>query len=71
MTLAKLTDREREVVGLISEEGLANKAVAFRLGIQETTVKMHVKAAMKQMGARNRVQLVIHYWKEKIEGATK
>ena len=40
--LADLTEREREVLGVLAE-GLSNKAVAARLFITEATVEAHVK----------------------------
>src|SRR4030065_322564 len=38
-----LTPRERDVLALLAE-GLANKAIAARLGISEHTAKFHVNA---------------------------
>jgi DNA-binding NarL/FixJ family response regulator len=39
--LAVLTDREREIMRLVSE-GLSNKAVARRLNISQGTIKVHL-----------------------------
>jgi DNA-binding NarL/FixJ family response regulator len=52
-----LTAREREVLALVAE-GLANKAIARRLGISEHTVKFHVAAILTKLGAGSRTEAV-------------
>ncbi|MGH7729102.1 MAG: response regulator [Vulcanimicrobiaceae bacterium] len=54
---AELTKREREVLRLVAA-GLANKAIAARLGIAERTAKYHVASIMAKLGAENRAQAV-------------
>lgn len=49
----ELTARERDVLQGICE-GLSNKEIARNLGLQEVTVKLHVKTLSRKLGARNR-----------------
>ena len=56
--LAPLTEREREVLGLVGE-GLTNDEIATRWVVSPATVKTHVNRAMAKLGARDRAQLVI------------
>ncbi|TDC84989.1 response regulator transcription factor [Micromonospora sp. KC606] len=56
--IAKLTDREREVVALAGT-GLSNDEIASRLVISRATAKTHVSRAMVKLGARDRAQLVV------------
>jgi DNA-binding NarL/FixJ family response regulator len=52
-----LTDRESEVLGLLSK-GLANKQIALALGISEHTVKFHVSSIYTKLNVTNRTEAV-------------
>jgi DNA-binding NarL/FixJ family response regulator len=56
--LAGLTDREREVMGLVAE-GLSNDEIAGRLFLSPLTSKTHVSRIMTKLDARDRAQLVV------------
>lgn len=60
---------ERDAIALLSEReietlrylilGSPNKVIAGRLDISEATVKVHVKAILRKLGAQNRTQAAI------------
>jgi DNA-binding NarL/FixJ family response regulator len=54
----QLTERERQVVQLLSE-GLSNKLIADRLGISDHTAKFHVNGVMMKLGASTRTEAVV------------
>jgi len=56
--LDTLTEREREVMGLVAE-GLSNDEIAARLYVSPMTAKTHVSRAMTKLAARDRAQLVV------------
>ncbi len=53
-----LTPREREVLALLAE-GLANKAIAARLGISEHTAKFHVNGIFGKLGVESRAEAIV------------
>ena len=52
-----LTEREREVLGLLAQ-GKSNKDIAAALVITDRTVKFHVSSIMSKLGASNRTEVV-------------
>ncbi|MES2498210.1 MAG: response regulator transcription factor [Pseudomonadota bacterium] len=55
---ANLTEREMDVLRRL-HQGEANKEIARSLGIQETTVKLHLRSLATKLDARNRTEIVI------------
>ena len=56
--LRELTEREREVLGLIAR-GMNNDEIAEELVISPATAKTHVSRIMSKLEARDRAQLVV------------
>lgn len=54
----KLSEREIEVLGLISK-GKSNKEIADLIFVTENTVKMHVKKILAKLQANDRTQAVV------------
>lgn len=56
--LARLTDREREVLAGLGQ-GLSNAGLASALGFSEATAKTHVSRVLAKLGCTSRVQAAI------------
>lgn len=53
---ASLSRREREIAEMVAR-GARNKEIAFRLGLSEGTVKLHISRAFRKLRVGNRVGL--------------
>ena len=54
----ELSPRQTHVLMLL-QEGLANKVIAAKLGMTESTVKVHVRQIMRRLGANNRTEAAL------------
>jgi two-component system, NarL family, nitrate/nitrite response regulator NarL len=63
----RLAHRQYQVAELVAQ-GLADKEIAARLGLDTGTVKIHVAAARRNAGARNRVQLAVMFVRGEVHG---
>jgi two-component system nitrate/nitrite response regulator NarL len=57
IAFTKLTERERQVLSFVFD-GLANKEIADRLQVSESSVKATLQQLFQKTGARTRGQLV-------------
>ena len=57
--LASLTDREREVLGLIAD-GMTNKQIGETLFLAEKTVKNYVSGLLAKLGMQRRTQAAVY-----------
>jgi DNA-binding NarL/FixJ family response regulator len=58
-----LTEREREVLGLVAQ-GKANKEIARQLEISERTVRTHVSSILGKLGLVSRTQAALYALRE-------
>jgi DNA-binding NarL/FixJ family response regulator len=69
--VAELTPQQYRVLTLVCN-GLLNKQIAFDLGVSEATVKAHMTAILRKLGAHSRTQAVLLAGRLTLEGrATK
>lgn len=59
-TLAKLTEREQQVLPLLAE-GLSNKQIAQRMIITERTVKYHISNILRKLDLFSRTEAAIAF----------
>ena len=53
-----LTPRQLQVLGFVAQ-GMSNKQIAYEIGVSEATVKLHINALLRSVGATNRTQALI------------
>jgi two-component system nitrate/nitrite response regulator NarL len=63
--ISALTDRERQVIALITE-GLKNRQIAERLFISPTTVTHHLSSIYSKLGVTDRLELVVYAFANKL-----
>jgi DNA-binding NarL/FixJ family response regulator len=56
--LRDLTPQQFRVLQMLGS-GLLNKQIAYELGVSEATIKAHVTAILRKLGANNRTQAVL------------
>jgi DNA-binding NarL/FixJ family response regulator len=57
-----LTEREREIIVLVSE-GLRNKEIAERLFISDATVRTHLSSIFAKLNVPNRLKLIVYAYR--------
>jgi DNA-binding NarL/FixJ family response regulator len=60
-----LTARETDVVRLVAQ-GLTNAEITSDLVVSMSTVKTHLSAAQRKLGARNRTEIAIWAWRRRL-----
>lgn len=65
---ARLTPRERAVLELL-EQGMANKIIAYRLGMSQSTVKAHVHSIISKLNVRNRTEAAMSSYRPAMTSA--
>jgi DNA-binding NarL/FixJ family response regulator len=65
--IAELTPQQYRVLGMLCQ-GLLNKQIAYELDVSEATVKAHMTAILRKLGAHSRTQAALLAGKLTLEG---
>jgi ATP/maltotriose-dependent transcriptional regulator MalT len=63
---APLSERERQVVGLVCE-GLSNKLIGRELNVSDGTIKCHLHAIYTKLGVQSRYELLAVFDRHKVD----
>ena len=58
-SLDDLTEREREVLGLLGL-GMSNKEIAYKISVSEKTVKAHVSSILNKLNLPGRTHAALY-----------
>lgn len=64
-----MTPRRQEVLSLILQ-GCLNKVIAYRMGIKESTVKVHILHLFRIYGVKSRTELAMKVTAKRLDLAT-
>ena len=65
---AALTEREHEILGCLAD-GMNNKTIARKLGISDTTVKVHIKNLLRKLNLTSRLEAAVWVHQHKPRGS--
>ncbi len=65
--IAELTPQQYRVLGMLCQ-GLLNKQIAYELGVSEATIKAHMTAILRKLGAHSRTQAALLAGRLTLEG---
>ena len=65
--IAELTPQQYRVLGMVCN-GLLNKQIAYELDVSEATIKAHMTAILRKLGAHSRTQAVLLAGRLTLEG---
>jgi len=65
--IGELTPQQYRVLGMLCQ-GLLNKQIAWELGVSEATIKAHMTAILRKLGANSRTQAVLAVGRLNVDG---